>query len=280
MNYTVKDGDTLSKIASRNGLTIEQLLDANPQLKADPNDIKVGSVINVPNGLSMAATQPLPVMSAAATAPQTSNDELGSLSAKYETGGRGPGTVSTGSGDPGGVSYGSYQMATRTGTVAQFVNQTSFPWRQNFANLTPGTAQFTAVWKQIAVSAPAAFQQAQHDFIERTHYDPLVAKIKAEDGLDVTTRSLALQNVVWSTAVQFGGGTEVVHRALANVTLTQSDPGFDAALIRAIYAERGRRRPDGKLAYFPNSSPGVQASVANRFKEEESDALSMLASET
>jgi len=280
MNYTVKDGDTLSKIASRNGLTLEQLLDANPQLKANPNELEVGTVVNVPNGLSMAATQPLPVMSAATTAPPPSTEELGSLSAKYETGGRGPGTVSTGSGDPGGVSYGSYQMATKTGTVAQFVNQPNFPWSQNFAGLAPGTAQFTAVWKQIATSAPAAFQDAQHDFIKRTHYDPLVAKIQAQDSLNVNTRSFALQNVVWSTAVQFGGGNEVVHRALANVTLPQSDPGYDAAVIRAIYAERGRKRPDGKLAYFPSSSPSVQLGVANRFKAEENDALNMLASET
>ena len=38
---------------------------------------------------------------------------LGSLSSKYETGGRGPGTVSSGVGDAGGVSYGSYQMTSK-----------------------------------------------------------------------------------------------------------------------------------------------------------------------
>jgi hypothetical protein len=58
-----------------------------------------------------------------------------------------------------------------------------------------------------------------------------------------------------------------------------ADADFDKKLISAIYAERGRRRADGKLAYFPSSSPNVQKGVANRFKNEEADALKMLADE-
>ena len=123
MTYTVKAGDTLSKIASRNGLTLAQLLQANPQI-SDPNRINVGDVVNLPNGSDAnEATQPLPANPVSAsstdnTQPLPSNpvaaasgslgtalaDELGCLSAKYETGGRGPGVVSTGVGDPGGVS--------------------------------------------------------------------------------------------------------------------------------------------------------------------------------
>ena len=127
MTYTVKPGDTLSRIAMRNGVTLAQLLQANPQVK-DPNRISVGDVINLPDGStgvpagSTEDTKPLPAnISAAAAAPPSkpaSSEsagalgaaiaaELGTLSAKYETGGRGPGTVSSGAGDPGGVSYGS-----------------------------------------------------------------------------------------------------------------------------------------------------------------------------
>ena len=50
-------------------------------------------------------------------------------------------------------------------------------------------------------------------------------------------------------------------------------------LIRAIYAERGKKKADGNLAYFSKSSPSVQAGVANRFKNELQDALAMLAKE-
>ena len=72
----------------------------------------------------------------------------------------------------------------------------------------------------------------------------------------------------------------MVHKALANVTCAKTDPAFDEQLIRAIYAERGRKKPDGNLVYFSKSSPNVQKGVANRFKNELTDALAMLAKET
>lgn len=299
MTYTVKAGDTLSKIAARNGLTLAQLLQANPQI-SDPNRINVGDIVNLPNGSPAEnATQPLPTNPVASnpvppittenTQPLPSNvpatgnscdDELGILSAKYETGGRGPGVVSTGVGDPGGVSYGSYQMASKMGVPQRFVGQSGFPWAKDFANLTAGSADFTACWKRIAAAQTDAFQRAQHAFIKKSHYDLLAAKILADNKLDVNTRSVALQNVVWSTAVQHGGATPIVGRAIANLSCATSDPTYDKQLITAIYAERGRKKPDGNLAYFGKSSPNVQAGVSRRFQNELADALAMLAKET
>ena len=298
MTYTVKAGDTLSKIAARNGVTLAQLLQANPQI-SDPNRINVGDVVNLPNGspaesptrplsgsvpaISTENTQPLPripVASAAGALGTAIADELGSLSAKYETGGRGPGVVSTGAGDPGGVSYGSYQMATKMGTVARFVGQTGFPWAKDFQGLAPGTAQFTAVWKKIAAEQTADFQHAQHAFIKATHYDLLCAKIQSDNAVDINTRSRAVQDVVWSTAVQHGGATPIVGRAISSLSCDCSDPTYDKQLICAVYAERGRKKPDGNLAYFSKSSPNVQAGVAKRFQNEQQDALNMLAKET
>ena len=299
MTYTVKAGDTLSKIATRNGLTVAQLLQANPQIK-NPDRISVGDILNLPNGanltdttqplptkpsiaISTENTQPLPsnpVTSAAGALGQALADALGALSAKYETGGRGPGVVSTGAGDPGGVSYGSYQMATKMGVVQRFVAQTGFPWAKDFQNLTAGTAQFTAVWKRIAAEQTDDFQKAQHAFIKMTHYDPLAAKVLADDKLDVNTRSGALRDVIWSTAVQHGPATSIVHRACGTLSCPTSDPSYDKQLICAIYAERGRKKPDGNLAYFSKSSPNVQAGVARRFQNEQQDALALLAKET
>ena len=293
MTYTVKPGDTLSRIAMRNGVSLAQLLQANPQI-SDPNKIKVGDIINVPNdALTTDNTKPLPSNVPTATAPTATTatakaagalgealaETLGALSAKYETGGRGPGTVSTGAGDYGGVSYGSYQMASKMGVPTRFVTQAGFPWLQDFANLTAGTPQFTAVWKRIASQQPDDFQKAQHAYIKKTHYDLLVAKILSDDNRDVHTRSRAVQDVVWSTAVQHGGATPIVHRACATLSCKQTDPNYDGQLIRAIYAERGRKKPDGSLAYFSKSSAGVQTGVANRFKNELQDALAMLAKE-
>ena len=293
MNYVVKSGDTLAKIAARNGTTLAEILKANPQIK-DPNKIKVGDVVGVPD-TSLENTKPLPSKVAAAATPITTTtvatgaaagalgqalaEALGTLSAKYETGGRGPGTVSTGAGDPGGVSYGSYQMASKMGTVQRFVAQAGFPWLTDFQNLKAGTAPFTACWKRIAAAQTDAFQNAQHGFIKKSHYDPLAAKILKEDGLDVNTRCRALQDVIWSTAVQHGGGTPIVHRAIGNVSVSKTDSSYDEQLIRAIYAERGKKKADGNLAYFSRSAPGVQKGVARRFRDELQDALAMLAKE-
>ena len=284
MTYTVKSGDTLGKIANRNGVTTTQLLAANPQIK-DPNKIKVGDVLNVPeSSMPTANTRPLPstavpTIGAIGGLGAAIAEALGALSAKYETGGRGPGTVSTGAGDKGGVSYGSYQMASKMGVPGRFVTQSGFPWLQDFKNLVPGSADFTAAWKRIAAAQTAAFQEAQHAYIKKTHYDLLVAKILGDDNLDVNSRSRALQDVVWSTAVQHGGATPIVHRACARVTCAPTDPKYDEELIRAIYGERGKKKADGNLAYFSGNSASVQKGVANRFKSELQDALAMLAKE-
>lgn len=288
MTYIVKAGDTLSKIATRNGLTLAQLLQANPQIK-DPNRISVGDAINLPNSASSVPagstenTQPLPAKMTSAASPgalgEALADALGALSAKYETGGRGPGTVSTGAGDFGGVSYGSYQMASKMGVPTKFVTQPGFPWLKDFANLVAGTATFTAVWKRIAAERTADFQRAQHEYIKKTHYDPLVSKILNDDNLDVNTRCRALQDVVWSTAVQHGPGTPIVHRACSSLSCKNTDANYDELLIRAIYAERGKKKADGNLAYFSKSSKSVQTGVANRFKSELQDALKMLGNE-
>lgn len=211
-------------------------------------------------------------------------DWLGKLSERFETGGRGPRTVSTGVGDAGGVSYGSYQMTSRGGgTVARFVAQEDFPWRSEFIGLTPGTAPFTQKWVDIATAEPRAFHRAEHQFIKRTHFDPLVARVRAEHQIDIASHSRALQNVIWSTAVQHGPNSTVVQSAINALRERGAfDPdaaGFDRSLIEAIYAERGRQREDGALVHFSNNSREVQAGVAKRFVNELRDALKLLEDE-
>jgi murein DD-endopeptidase MepM/ murein hydrolase activator NlpD len=282
MPYTVKSGDTLSTIAKKHDVDIAQLLDANPRFKANPNRIRVGDVVNIP-GDSVTEPPPAPRPQPQVTPqPQPRADRvLGTLSMRYETGGRGGGTVSSGVGDPGGVSYGSYQMTSKPngGTVGRFVSHADFPFADRFADLTPGSAEFSTAWKALAASNAEEFQEAQHDYIKRTHFDLLVQKLIDEDGLNVLTRSAALQDVIWSTAVQHGGATTVPGKALSNVELKPEDEGFDKAFITAIYEERGRKGADGVLVRFPRASPQVQQGVADRFRNELKDALKMLEEE-
>ena len=268
MQYKIKQGDTLSKIADSFGLTLTDLLNLNPAYKANPGKINIGDVLNLPGNDT---TKPV-----AESKPGNGKKALGALSAKYETGGRGAGVVSSGQGDAGGVSYGSYQMSSKLGVADEFVSQPDFPFKNDFMNLKAGSAEFSAKWKEIANSHLEEFQDSQHEYIKRTHYDPLVEKIKSEDAVDINTRSIALQNVIWSTAVQHGPKNSIVHKALAALNINPDNPEFDKKFISAIYAERGRKNSDGTLVHFARNSLAVQQGVANRFKSEEADALKML----
>ncbi|HKS40595.1 MAG TPA: LysM domain-containing protein, partial [Blastocatellia bacterium] len=60
MPVKVKKGDTLSKIAKANGITLAQLLDANPKFKANPNNIKVGDELILPGEESGPPVEPKP----------------------------------------------------------------------------------------------------------------------------------------------------------------------------------------------------------------------------
>jgi hypothetical protein len=48
MVHIVRQGDTLSKIARANGITLARLLEANPQFKANPDRINVGDRVIIP----------------------------------------------------------------------------------------------------------------------------------------------------------------------------------------------------------------------------------------
>ncbi|AQS58321.1 BsuPI-related putative proteinase inhibitor [Desulforamulus ferrireducens] len=65
--YVVRSGDTLAAIAARYGLTLEQLLELNPQI-TDPNIILVGQEVTVPDQPGTTAPSPTtPPTSQAAT---------------------------------------------------------------------------------------------------------------------------------------------------------------------------------------------------------------------
>jgi len=200
---------------------------------------------------------------------------LGKLSEKYESGGRGPSTVSTGIGDRGGVSYGTYQLASKIGRADQFVKK---HYAERFKGLKGGTPEFTKRWKELAAEDPAGLRKNEHAFIKATHYDPQVAKLKKELGLEVARRSFVIRDVVWSTAVHHGPNTDAITLA-AKSLLTDGkkiDDIPDADLIRAIYAERGRKAPDGKLARFRGVSDDWIPGLTRRFVNEQRDALEAL----
>ncbi len=183
------------------------------------------------------------------------DEPLGKLSEKYESGGRGPGTVSTDKGDPGGVSYGTYQLASKIGRADEF----------------------TKKWKELAEKDPKGLHAKEHAFIKETHYDPQVRRLEKDLKLDVTKRSAALRDVVWSVAVQHGPNTDVIVTAVKPLLKdAKIEDVTDEAIIRAVFAERGRKDKDGKLVRFKGVSDDWIPALTKRFDNELKDALEML----
>ncbi|WP_345778267.1 peptidoglycan-binding domain-containing protein [Xanthomonas fragariae] len=120
-------------------------------------------------------------------------------SSRYESSGRGAGTISTGKNDHGGVSYGTYQLSTSQGTLQEYLDQSRYG--PQFFGLVPKTEAFDEKWKSLAHNDPA-FAQDQHEFIRETHYEKQVTRLAAV-GMDLSDRGPAVQDALWSTSVQF-----------------------------------------------------------------------------
>lgn len=204
--------------------------------------------------------------------------KLGALSERYESGGRGPGTVSSGVGDPGGVSYGLYQLASKTGTVGAFLEHEGRPWLAELSP-APGSPAFTAAWKAIAAREPERFAAAQHAFIERTHYRSAVDKVRTLTGLDLDAQAQAVRDATWSVAVQHGRAADILADAirLADARATRAGAGYDEALVRSIYAARTAYVRKLLVAASGGTASTFRTLIESRYPDEMARALAMLA---
>jgi hypothetical protein len=201
---------------------------------------------------------------------------LGTLSFREETGGRGVSTVSGGTGDRGGPSYGSFQMTSQPGggTVSKFLKSAeAAAFAAHFDGLIAGSMQFSEKWVELATTSKRQLEDAEYQFIKRTHYDPSAKALLTQLNLDVSVRSATLRDVLWSTAVQHGSATGIFRAALGNV----ADGKDDFQLITGVYDERGREDANG-LVHF-RSSPTLHPGLRTRFAREKAAALQMLTKE-
>jgi hypothetical protein len=220
----------------------------------------------------MVTAAPDAIKGGLAAAMQTATDvgkkAAGWISQRFESGKGGAGTVSTGKGDFGGASYGTHQLASKTGTLQKFLATSGYG--AHFEGLTPGTPAFNAKWKEIAAT-DKGFAGVQHDFITKTHFDPQMAKLKRA-GIDLSGRGSAVKEAVFSTATQFGGNTNLIQKALAGRDAASMS---DADIISAVQ--------DYKMANnanrFRSSDAATQAAVLKRAAAEKATLLALSASE-
>lgn len=220
-----------------------------------------------------AVTAPNAVLMHAMAAPSGGGDSLGQLSQKFESNGR-PGAI--GFDTKGGFSYGTYQIATRTGTMDKFLAflEQQFPSFSQKLGTAGGSAAalagsdaFKNAWIRLAVDP--AFANAQHKYIAATHYAPFAARLLVELGLDLDAHTAVLRDVAWSVAVQHGPANKVFDAALPDKDANMLE---DSSIIPLVYRERSNVNK-----YFPSSTAQVKAALVARFKEELELAMSRLA---
>ena len=216
----------------------------------------------------------------------TFDSNIGALSERYESRGD-PATIGWDS--TGGWSYGKYQLAANTGAMNEFLAwlarahpelESQLAAAGGAAGARAGTEAFKAAWAQVMGTAAGGTAQSQYTAL--AYFVPGARLINSRSNLDVNLRSSTIQQVVFSTSIQHGpgGARNVFQRALANLSYPPSAPTAteptDAALIRAVYAER---RAENGARYFRSSTQAVRNSVVNRFHNEEADALRSLEQE-
>ena len=194
---------------------------------------------------------------------------LGILSEKYEGGG--PATISTGEGDSGGASYGTYQLATNTGSVANFV-----AWlvmRSDFgrdygialSHYQPGSREFSAEWLALAETDPDGFGRLQDEFVTPHYYDAAVA-VTQERGIDTDNMPDALKCVLFANAIQHGPSN-------AGELLADSYDDDPVEWIRRIYDAK-INDPD-----WSSGAPDLRSGLFARWENEKQDAIALLRGE-
>jgi hypothetical protein len=201
-------------------------------------------------------------------------DGLGSLAAQFESGK--DGIAAIGYDRVGGTSYGKYQIASRVGTMNGFLSfldaeapdiatqlRAAGP-----ANTGGRRGKMPDAWQKVAAEQPARFEALQEKFIHDSHYAPALNAVTRTAGIDPAKLSPAMQEVLWSTAVQHGpaGAARIFNRAV-------SKGGFDTMqaerrLIDNVYAIRAEQ--------FGSSTDQVRAAVRNRLRQEKALALAMI----
>jgi len=208
--------------------------------------------------------------------PLAEAPNVGSLSARFESGSKGIATI--GYDRVGGTSYGKYQIASKPGTMDGFLNfldkeapELATRLRESGpANTGSKEGGMPAVWQQIAKEDPTRFEKLQHDFIAKQTYDPARSMILKQTGLDFDNAPPALREVLWSTAVQHGptGAARIFNKVIDKFVGGVEAGEFNAKLIEGVY--------DSRKGQFGSSTQRVQNAVVSRLNAEKSLALNML----
>ena len=124
------------------------------------------------------------------------------------------GTISTGHGDAGGISYGICQYSSKAGTADALVDWMEekhpeyFKFFEEKGNPKAGTKAFGEAWTNAYNHNNREFENIQMEYALKYIVEPSYEMVKDKFGVDMKS-SRSLEEAIISTAVQFGkGGVE------------------------------------------------------------------------
>lgn len=238
----------LSKIDVKDSQTIDNLINVN-------KGIKVGSVTNI-------TSQDVGV--GGVDVPKSQLDYVGRYVKQFESGNSGSSTISSGEGDHGGVSYGTFQFASNSkkeqnigGSAKEFWN-TYYQSKNRGVPLINNNA-FKNAWLGEVSKDPDEFLKNEHTHIMNGYYKKTLENYP---GLSEYIRSRAMQESILSTSVQYGvgGATKIFKNALSSLSPTDSQD----KIIEAIQNYKNSNVDKN----FKSSSQSVRNGVRNRIKRE------------
>ena len=194
----------------------------------------------------------------------TDGDYIGKYVKKFESGSKGSSAISSGTGDYGGVSFGSYQFPSYKKSVTTEGNLPAF-WNKYYASQYPGVQPgnneaFKKAWLDAVSKDPTGFFNNEHAFIASQYYTPAVNKLVEYGVGDPGKYDRSAQEAIWSSAVQLGPGSAAKLFRDAGVSNSMSA----AEYINKVY-DRKYNTVDSK---FKSSSKSVRDSIRGRYTEE------------
>ena len=207
----------------------------------------------------------LGVMTGGASDIADPSDYIGKYVRQFESGSKGSRMISKGTGDYGGVSFGTYQFpsykkaVTTSGKLAEFWNKF---YASKFPGVQPGDNQtFKDAWLKAVDSDPTQFFKNEHD-TEGSEYTADLNRVKSrKPTFDPDRFSRGVQEALWSSAVQYGPGG-LIDKVFIQEGLDNNTDKNKA--LEMIY----NAKINGVDNHFKSSSTGVKNGIRSRFKQE------------
>lgn len=179
------------------------------------------------------------------------NYNVGDLAARYEVEAvknkplsEQVGYISSGMGgkDPGGISYGPYQLETKKGTMQGYLGQKGDPFAERLKQYPVNSEQFKNEWRSISREHPEAFKESQFNYLasKPNGYNDA---LKYAEKLGWDTDNPHMKAAIYSISNQSGGWKKGIFDqagiAPDDSLETQINKLYDA---RGSYFDRGLRK--------------------------------------